>query len=252
MLLFIDSETDGLPDWRAPSTSKQQPHIVQLAALLTDDDGHGKASMNSVVKPDGWEIPPEMTAIHGISQEHALQEGVGIKTVLQDFVDLLGQANLVVAHNVNFDARMIRIQMLRNRGRFGEWAKVWKTWPKFDTQARATQFCKLPPTEKMMAAGRKGFKTPKLEEALRILCGQEIGEDAHNASHDVKACRQVFFALHRLEPISIPTKTPEIPEKPPEDAVEGDDGPDDGIPTFDGAETNTQGAGEARTAKKGA
>lgn len=246
MIIFLDCETTGLPDWRAPSTAKQQPHIVQLAALLTDNEGHGKKAMNVVIKPDGWVIPQEMSDIHGITQQHALEEGISIKLALERFTDLLREASLAIAFNMGFDARMIRIQMLRNRGKFGEWAKAWKKWPKHDAAIKAKPLCKLPPTDKMLAAGIKSFKPPKLTEALRILCNMEMGEDAHDASHDVKALRQVFFAIQRLDPIVIPSALPDAPDAPTTDPV-GDDGPDDGIPSFDTDAVNKRTAGEAPT-----
>nr|WP_299241463.1 hypothetical protein [uncultured Halomonas sp.] len=37
-ILFFDTETTGLPDWKVPSDSEHQPHLVQLAAVLADDD----------------------------------------------------------------------------------------------------------------------------------------------------------------------------------------------------------------------
>lgn len=62
MIIFYDTETTGLPLWREPSEHPDQPHIVEIA------------SMNALIRPDGWTISPEAAAIHGISQERALAE----------------------------------------------------------------------------------------------------------------------------------------------------------------------------------
>lgn len=208
MLLFFDTETTGLPDWRAPSVSKTQPHIVQLAALLTDNKGNAQAGMNDIIRPDGWEIPDEVVELHGISTERAMDEGIPIVQALTAFVGMLGHSPMGVAHNVSFDKRMLRIQMLRNRGLFGVWAKAWKTWPTFCTAIHSKHLCKLAPTDKMVAVGRRGYKVPKLAEALKLLTGEEIGDQAHDAAHDVKACRQVFFAINKISPVEIPVKYP--------------------------------------------
>lgn len=40
-----------------------------------------------------------------------------------------------------------------------------------------------------------GGKWPKLEEALKHFCGRELGSFAHDAMYDVKACRDIFFAM---------------------------------------------------------
>lgn len=40
MIFAFDTETTGLPDFRARSADPSQPHIVQLALLLYDDEGN--------------------------------------------------------------------------------------------------------------------------------------------------------------------------------------------------------------------
>lgn len=81
--LFFDTETSGLPRWKEPSESPDQPHIVQLAAELVDlETREVLESMDVIVKPDGWTISAEMTAIHSITQEHALEVGIPEKDAI--------------------------------------------------------------------------------------------------------------------------------------------------------------------------
>jgi DNA polymerase III subunit epsilon len=51
MLLFFDTETTGLPDFRAPSDAPQQPHLVQLACILATDEGETLERWQTIVKP---------------------------------------------------------------------------------------------------------------------------------------------------------------------------------------------------------
>ena len=55
-----DTETTGLPDFKAPSESEHQPHIVQLACALVDLDSRQiTESMDVIIRPDGWKIPAD-------------------------------------------------------------------------------------------------------------------------------------------------------------------------------------------------
>jgi len=51
--LAFDTETTGLPLFKEPSEHPDQPHIVQLAAVLVDLDTRRElASMDVIVKPE--------------------------------------------------------------------------------------------------------------------------------------------------------------------------------------------------------
>ncbi|MEJ5127665.1 hypothetical protein WH367_16610 [Comamonas sp. MYb21] len=54
LILAYDSETQGLPKWDLSSDHPDQPHIVQLGALLVDLDTRATiASMDVIIRPDG-------------------------------------------------------------------------------------------------------------------------------------------------------------------------------------------------------
>ena len=89
LALFYDIETNGMPDWKVPSDSEHQPHIVQIGALLVDRDTKEIVqSLNLIVRPDGWEITKELSDIHGITHEHALEVGLDENRVLNIFLEL--------------------------------------------------------------------------------------------------------------------------------------------------------------------
>jgi DNA polymerase-3 subunit epsilon len=190
--VFYDTETTGLPLFSEPSEDPRQPHIVQLAAVMVDlDTKQDLQCVDLIVRPDGWAISPEMTAIHGITQEMAMDLGVSEKTAIEALLDLVG-TRLRVAHNESFDARIARIAAKRYLT--DEIADLWKAGEAECTARLSTKICNLPPTEKMKAANRNTPKTPNLQEAYTHFFGKPF-ENAHSALADVMACRDVYFAV---------------------------------------------------------
>lgn len=190
--LFYDTETTGLPDFKAPSESAHQPHIVQLAALLVDMDTRETIqSMDVIIRPGGWTIPDEVAAVHGITTQHALDVGIPESMAVSMFMELWSGRNRV-AHNQQFDARIVRIALMRYVDT--EAADIWKEGAAECTAIMATPICQLPPTAKMVRAGFNKFKTPNLGEAYRHFTGNEL-VNAHSAMADVLACRDVYFAI---------------------------------------------------------
>lgn len=195
LILAYDTETTGLPLWDKPSEDPAQPRIVQLAAELFDDDtGNTLAGMNLIIKPDGWTIPAEIEELTGITNEMANLVGVPIKVALDAFMEMWRCSTLRTAHNESFDMRMVRIELMRVDGYGQEIADEWKAAPAFCTQAKSTKILNLPPTEKMLRAGRKHAKSPNLAEAYEFFTGEKL-EGAHNAAVDLMACKKVFFGI---------------------------------------------------------
>ena len=197
MIFFYDTETTGFPNPRAPRDHERQPHIVQLAALLTDDDGTERASVNLIVAPDGWNIPAETSAIHGIDEIMALRCGVS-ETMAFSCWDRLGRlAPTHVAHNIGFDWMMMEIAEARLGQRM---SAATAAAARICTMTSAAPIVNLPPTDRMRAAGRTGPKSPKLSECVQHFFSEEmIG--AHDAMVDVRACARVFFHLKSLQKV---------------------------------------------------
>ena len=200
LALFYDTETTGLPDFKAPSESAHQPHIVQLAALLIDLDSRETIqSMDVIIRPHGWTIPDEVAAVHGITTEHAADVGIPERLAVEMFMDLWNNRNRV-AHNEQFDARILRIALMRHQGNIFHSPSgksvpdIWKEGRAECTARMATPICALPPTDKMKAVGRFHHKTPNLGEAYRHFTGNDL-QNAHSAMADVLACRDVYFAI---------------------------------------------------------
>lgn len=201
-ILFYDTETSGLPNWSVPSGDPSQPHVTQLAAELCDEEtGETLATMDMIVRPDGWEIPLELQELTGITMERAMDEGHPASTVLHTFLDMWGGIDLRCAHNESLDMRMLRIEIMRDPrysveiiGADTSFADHWKAAPAYCTQSNSVKIINLPPTPKMIAARRKGPKSPNLGEAYEFFTGQKL-EGAHNAKVDIMACKAVYYGI---------------------------------------------------------
>jgi len=191
-ILFFDLETTGLPVWKIPSDDPKQPHIVQLSCIVADSDTRENISqMDMIVKPDGWEIPREMTDIHGISNEYALKHGYPEKAVLHAFLREWGDCELRVSHNRTFDQRIIRIALKRYS--YPLTMDAWGNKEDFYcTMLKSKPILKLPPKNKY------GYRNPSLKQAYEYLTGIEF-EHTHNAYDDVKGCMEVYWRLIDLE-----------------------------------------------------
>ena len=202
--IFFDTETTGLPLFSEPSEHPDQPHIVQLAGCLVDLDTRTTlASLDVIIRPDGWEIPAEVSAIHGITTEMAMDLGVPEAQAVDMFLALWGNRPRI-AHNESFDARIVRIAIKRhldprNTDLVIPLSDEWKAGQAECTARMSTPICALPPTAKMVAARRNNHKTPKLTEAYRHFFGEEF-ENAHSALADVRACMDVYFAVKDGKP----------------------------------------------------
>ena len=200
-ILFYDTETNGLPLWNAPSDHPGQPHITQLAAELFDtDSGRTLAFMDFLIYPEDWFIPNDLEQLTGITNELAQRFGHPMDDALRTFMQMWCEADLRVAHNESFDQRMVRIEAIRTLGEKHGFHEDWKNGAVFCTQANSVSILNLPPTAKMVAAGRTHAKSPNLGEAYQFFAGKKL-EGAHNAAVDLNACKAVYFGIleHRAK-----------------------------------------------------
>lgn len=192
MILFFDCETTGKADFKAPCDAEHQPKIVQLAAILCDEKGKDVSSLSFIVKPTGFQIPPEASSIHGITTELALARGVPRIHALLAFASLAKAAKLYCAHNSDFDTFVIK----------GECARMCIEFPNretFCTMKSMTDVCKIP--------GPYGNKWPRLQEAYRHAFEKEFS-GAHDALADVRACKDIYFWIQNDNPPRISAGQP--------------------------------------------
>lgn len=69
-------------DLETTSQFPTEARIVTAYLGVIEDDGSVSWGWDWLVRPDGYEIPEETTAIHGVTTEHALEHGVDGKTAI--------------------------------------------------------------------------------------------------------------------------------------------------------------------------
>lgn len=196
-IMCLDTETNGLPRFDRRSDHPAQPHLVEYTAMLIDHDTQQELEFEStLIRPEGWRITEELTDIHGISHDEAMARGIPERIAVQMHLAMLKKADLLIGYNVRFDKRILRIAMLRCGITREICDEVCVTTPEHDVMRSATPVCKMPPTDKMMAAGFKTFKNPTLTEATKIIFNEDL-EGAHDSRIDVLATIRLYRHLSR-------------------------------------------------------
>jgi len=187
MLLFVDTETTGLPKYSATNDIEKWPRVVQLAWSLYDTDGHCKSLNSSIIYPTDFIIPQDAASIHGITNERAKKEGVSLYKVLPQFNADVENAVTIIAHNAEFDLPIVNTEFIRCKLETNLLNKQ-----KFCTMKtpQIISYCKLPKPSGM------GYKWPALNELHLQLFETEF-TGSHNASADVEACAKCYFELRK-------------------------------------------------------
>lgn len=195
--LLFDSETSGLFSFSKRADEPGQPRMASIAAMLVDDKGEKLKSMHRLIKPIDWE--PQFIedakngtgafAVNGLKFDQLMAEGIPVLDALIEFDTLFDECEGFSAYGIQFDSKILRAEQRRagRPDRYGE-------RPEFCVMKAATDICKIPPTDKMMAAGKKWPKTPKLAEAVKIMLNRDL-PGAHNAEVDLEATREIFAIM---------------------------------------------------------
>lgn len=180
--LFFDTETTGFP---SPDFT---PEIVQVGAILQDTETKRVYSeLNLVVRPNE-PIPEEVSKIHGITSEIALVFGINKDVADNMFALLAAKAEVLVAHNIAFDVDIVNGAWEISRGIVADKEQVC-------TMRSLIEVMKLPRNGNAFHNSFSSqYKAPKLIEAYRHYFGKDF-DGAHDAMADVRACRDVYFAM---------------------------------------------------------
>ena len=195
MDLFYDCETTGLIVQGERSSHPDQPHIVQVAGFVVDENRQTVAEVARIVRPSGWVIPAESIRVHGITMEQAMDEGIAEQEALEEFLALARRGDHRIAHNEYFDMRVVRIATTRYLGEVeaDDWKSGWSS------------SCTLE-----MARRTRRWRFNTLNDVHRALFETDV-EHAHKAMADALACQKIYYELLRLEGV-LP-----LPAKPRDD-----------------------------------
>lgn len=121
IICVFDVETTGLlPKISLYSNQKKSqdplPYITQLSYALYHLESRQliKTYNEYVSVPAHVLISEKVSTLTGITREKLDQSGIDINTVLESFYDAYSRSDIAVAHNIEFDGRMIELETKRN------------------------------------------------------------------------------------------------------------------------------------------
>jgi hypothetical protein len=197
LVLVFDTETSGLPVKGAALSPESWPYIVQFSFIFVNTDT-GKHEPHDFIIKGPFTIDEEAEKIHGISKRRSDVCGFDFKDVMDIFVLYLARAEFLVAHNIQFDLNMIKVECLR-RGL------------PFDTSSLPVQYCTMKKNvDRCGLVTEKGYsKFPKLAE-LYFHFFQTEPKCLHDSLVDTYVCLRCFYqcVLKTDAPPSIVSKIP--------------------------------------------
>jgi len=191
MILVLDTETTGLPkNYKAPvSDVENWPRLVQIAWRTYENNGEEIDQAEYIIYPNGFDIPAEATALHGITTERALAEGISIESALLALDHDLLDADYIVAHNIAYDEKIIGAEFIRVG-----LSNTLDTKDTICTMLTSVNFCAIP--------GPRGNKWPKLSELYQVLFAENL-EGEHDAVTDCEVAARCFWELVEKGVISL-------------------------------------------------
>ncbi len=182
--LVFDTETTGLPKRYNLNVARNLSNwdfcrLVQIAWMIFDDDNQLLISECKLVIPDGFTISQESMRIHGISTEQATEHGEPSKDVINEFMNGVNNVDIIVAHNMSFDADVITSELLRCDMDTSEWLSKKK-------------YCT------MKTNTGAGCKYPKLCDLYKRLIGPIDDKKLHTADVDCEMCAEIYIACNTV------------------------------------------------------
>jgi DNA polymerase III epsilon subunit-like protein len=183
MALFIDTETNGLPNMKDMKWGKypdfydldkyNTARIVQLSFIVTDKVFNNIDLQDYIIKREGFNI--NNSEFHCITDEISDKDGVNFNDAFYAFYESLKKTTHIFAHNIEFDISVIKSELYR-RGLYHIIEEIDKK----------SLICTMRHTKDIIKIVNKfgKYKYPSLKELYRFCFDKEI-ENAHNSKYDV-------------------------------------------------------------------
>lgn len=190
--LIFDVETTGL----IKKDSNDNPLIIQLSYMLVDLQNIKviKTYDTYINIDENIKIPWNVINVTGITHNRC-KKGIPIENALEQFYQDVKLCHLIIAHNLNFDSKMIEIETLRcinnNLGNVDLFNSIsLENRQKYCTMINNTDLCKIPSKHK-----EGQYKWPTLSELHAHLFNYVPG-GLHDSLVDVKACLRCYIKIH--------------------------------------------------------
>lgn len=206
-VLVFDTETTGLLPKLCDLTKETLhlfPYIVQISWIVFDLQAMKIAKKKDfIIKlPNNILIPQECINIHGITNEMSQENGENLVNVIEEFIEDFNSSDKIVAHNLQFDLKLLRIEIMRiihsskNAERVKNNKKFLETKHEssklFCTMQHSIDLCGIKAVNKF---GREYKKFPKLVE-LHYHLFNESPKNLHNSLNDVIICLRCFYYMN--------------------------------------------------------
>ena len=191
--LIFDTETTDLIRRDEKTNKKQYPYIVQISWILYDGDSRMIEKEEDYILrlPEYVLIPESSTKIHGITNRTMRAEGKNPITILKKFHNDLSNADMLVAHNINFDTSVLWEELKRNQMFYA--LTQLKNTPRYCTMYMSKNICKIEKKDK--ETGEIYYKSPKLIELHQHLFNT-TPNNLHNSLVDIWVCWRCFCQIH--------------------------------------------------------
>lgn len=187
-LLFIDTETSGLPKkWNKPySDNKNWPFSIQIAWIIFSKDGQKIKQENFYINENDISIEPSSLKTHGINIDFLKEKGERRKKVLSKLAyDIKKYKPMIVGHFMELDFHVLSADFYRSKIE-----NPMKDLPLFCTMLASDIFVKNPQSKYL-----------RLSQLYDYLFSKEA-KDLHNALTDASITSVCFFEMNNRKLIT--------------------------------------------------